>query len=342
MESIFKLSCTDERVDWSSFHATDMRRERKKSIAIVVFLFPLIVALYGLCCTWGDQSRSQDDSLRTPCIAVTFDDLPGVGALHDGETRLEMNRRLLKNLSEREVKATGFVNCARIQENDEILEAWLDAGMELGNHTSNHLDINAVDIGTWIEDVRTCDEFLRRSSGDSIRYFRYPMLHRGDTIVKREAGYEALKELGISIASVSVDNSESIVSRAYSEAIQKNDRDAQREVAGAYVGHIIDAIEHYQDVAHEVCGRDISHIVLLHVNTLAADQLGELLDALSAKDFSFISLEEALLDPVYSRKDVYIGVKGLSWLYRIEEDGERRVVWDDKQADDLTERLIRR
>lgn len=307
----------------------------------MIFFLLVIIMMYGIRSKLRNQSRLRDDFLVTPSIAITFDDLPGVGALREGETRLEMNHRLLKNLKERGVVATGFVNCARIQGNDEILKAWLDAGMELGNHTSNHLDINAVDIDEWIEDVHTCDEILRQISVDSVLFFRYPMLHRGDTIEKRDKGYKALVESGYSIAPVSVDNFDFILSRAYSKAIVNNDIDGQQKIASAYIKHIIDAIMHYQDVARDVCTRGIDHVLLLHVNTLAADHVGKLLDALSVKGFRFISLYEALQDPVYSRKDVYVGRKGLSWLYRIEKDGVKRAIWDDEQGWELEKRFLR-
>ena len=88
---------------------------------------------------------------------------------------------------------------------------------------------------------------------------------------------------------------------------------------------------HFQEVARTRLGRDVDQILLLHANALAADHLGSLLDALKAQGYDFISLEEALRDPVYDRADGYTGRKGLSWLYRFEPAIPEGAEWDDRE-----------
>jgi hypothetical protein len=47
----------------------------------------------------------------------------------------------------------------------------------------------------------------------------------------------------------------------------------------------------------------------------------------------FVSLAEALSDPIYSQRDRYIGPKGFSWLYRIDPEGTRAAqAWDAQEA----------
>ncbi len=78
-----------------------------------------------------------------PC-AVTVDDLPFVGyGLPLGEVR-PLSRDLVAALAARKVPAVAFVNEDRLFVPGEVdarialLTEWLDAGMELGNHTFGH------------------------------------------------------------------------------------------------------------------------------------------------------------------------------------------------------------
>jgi hypothetical protein len=65
-------------------------------------------------------------------------------------------------------------------------------------------------------------------------------------------------------------------------------------------------------------GRDVAHVTLLHVNRLAADHIADVLEALRQRGWQFITIREALTDPVYALRDVYVGGCGCSWLARIE------------------------
>lgn len=50
------------------------------------------------------------------------------------------------------------------------------------------------------------------------------------------------------------------------------------------------------------------------------DHLGGVLDAWKARGVRFVSLDEAMTDPVYARPDAYVGWGGLSWLARLDKD----------------------
>jgi peptidoglycan-N-acetylglucosamine deacetylase len=63
------------------------------------------------------------------------------------------------------------------------------------------------------------------------------------------------------------------------------------------------ALTHFTGVAHSVAGRDVAHVLLLHANALAADHLGQVLDDFRARGVVFVTLSEALSDPIYGRDD---------------------------------------
>jgi peptidoglycan/xylan/chitin deacetylase (PgdA/CDA1 family) len=82
-------------------------------------------------------------------IAVTIDDLPVVVKNSDLKKRQEITRKLLGHLKSKKIPAVGFVNENKlyreeklVAEEVELLTMWLDAGLELGNHTFSHMSLH--------------------------------------------------------------------------------------------------------------------------------------------------------------------------------------------------------
>jgi hypothetical protein len=150
-----------------------------------------------------------------------------------------------------------------------------------------------------------------------VRFFRFPYLRYGRTPEFHAAADSKLSSLGYRVAHVSAATSEWLLAGYYDEALKKGDGPLLRELSTAYVEHMRDTLHTARDLAEKKTGRDIAQITLAHVNRLAADHLGEVLTALRADGFRFVTLEEALRDPVYSQKDAYVGGCGCSWLARI-------------------------
>lgn len=147
-------------------------------------------------------------------------------------------------------------------------------------------------------------------------WFRFPCLHRGRTVERRDAAVRFVEKTGHRVATVSVDNSDYLLVKPYVDALKKGDQEKAREIGRAWVQHIVETVRHFRQVAVERTGRQVKHILLLHANAPAADYLDELLAALEKEGLTFISLEEAMKDPAYSRPDDYAGPSGPSWLYR--------------------------
>lgn len=267
-----------------------------------------------------------------PAVAITVDDLPWVGPLPPGMTRLQATDSVLAALAAHDVRATGFVNCDRVQAGAPVLRRWLDAGHQLGNHTSGHLDLNEAPPATWAADARSCDAFLRELTGEDRLPFRYPYLRRGHTAERYRAGREVIHAMDGVIAPVTIETLDWIMDAAYVAALRAGDRRRADAIVDAYADHVISASRHYRRVAEERVGRDVAHIALLHANALLAHHLGDLLDRLAREGFDFIPLETALDDPVYALDDDYRGREGISWLYRIAPAVPEAAEWDWAQA----------
>lgn len=269
-------------------------------------------------------------------IAITIDDLPWAGAVPpDG--RKAATLRLLDQLDKAGVKATGFVNCGKPDQ--ELLDLWVRRGHTLGNHTTEHLDIDKVPLEDWLTDARTCRASLSERLGAPPVFFRYPYLRNGKVEASRDRAHAVLTgELGHTVGRVSVDNHDWKLGFLYGDALVAGDAVRAAAIADYYPGHLRDAVHNYRDVARRKLGRDVKHVLLLHANALAADHLADALEVLRQDGARFISLEEALADPVYAMPDAYLGGGGLSWLYHVRPD-DQRYVWDDKAWRDLVSRF---
>jgi peptidoglycan/xylan/chitin deacetylase (PgdA/CDA1 family) len=85
-------------------------------------------------------------------VAITIDDLPrgNDGGPYDAAAMLAMTDKLMRPFREQHIPVIGFVNAGRHvdkpAELQAILNVWLDAGADLGNHSYSHIDINEVSL----------------------------------------------------------------------------------------------------------------------------------------------------------------------------------------------------
>jgi peptidoglycan-N-acetylglucosamine deacetylase len=267
-----------------------------------------------------------------PALALTIDDLPWIGPVRPGATRADALERLIADVVARDVPALGFANCDRAAPGAPLLRRWLDAGLELGNHSAAHLDLNRAPLAQWLADVRRCDAFLRTLTGAERLWFRYPFLHQGPTPERQAAALALLEELDAPVAHVTINTADWLLAVAFSRAVAAGDEGRAAAVADAFVDHVLRTTAHYQQVARDRMGRDVAHVLLLHANLLVAEHVGTLLDRLRAQGFRFVTLEAAQRDPVYAAPDDYTGGAGLSWLYRMAPAMPELQAWDDAEA----------
>lgn len=256
-------------------------------------------------------------SLFAQKIAITLDDLPfGYSGGFTDNQKIEAFDKILHTLKKHKVQATLFVTSGNMNEATKvILDKAVAAGHQLGNHTNNHYDLNRVSAEAYISDIDSCQQLTKKWINSN--YFRYAMLHRGNTKTKRDSVYAYLKENGFLIAPVTIDNNEWVYNRGYSLAMKIGDRKNMDQIAKEYLYHMKEVTARYQKLSLQLAKREIPQILLLHSNPINADYLGKLLDWYKKEGWDFITLDEALKDEFYSIKDDYVGPYGFSQLDRI-------------------------
>jgi peptidoglycan-N-acetylglucosamine deacetylase len=256
-------------------------------------------------------------------VVFTFDDIPGVGLGCDADGVAAMNRRLVGHLTRHKIPALGLVVdtnlCRDYTHLAKIYEIWLDAGIELGNHTASHLDLNTTPLDVFRKDTLIGDQTIQallKKRGMKRRYFRYPFLRAGLDLEKKRAFESFLNEQGYTIAPVTIDNDEYVYAAVYQRAMQRGDKRVADRVGDDYIRYMESMFEWYENLSQQTLGYELPQILLLHMNRLNAEHLDRLIAMAKKRGYKFISIDEALRDPAYKRMDRYVGPRGLSWLQR--------------------------
>jgi peptidoglycan/xylan/chitin deacetylase (PgdA/CDA1 family) len=265
-------------------------------------------------------------------VALTFDDLPLAAAgsenLKPGERVAEaraVNQAILAALKRHHVWAIAFVNEKKVvadgatEQNREILRQWIRSGNDLGNHTFSHADLSKISAAEFEQDVLDGEasiKTLMAEKGQPLRFLRFPFNHTGETAEKQRTIADFLKQHGYEVATCTIDNSDYVFARAYSAALHKRDLRSAQRLRSAYLAFTETEIEYYSRLDHQVFGREIPHVMLLHANRLNADMLDRILSIFEHMHYRFVTLDEAQSDPAYKTPDTFATPYGWMWGYR--------------------------
>lgn len=240
-----------------------------------------------------------------PVVALTFDDLPAVGTLPPGANRIDVATALVSVLKANRLEGTyGFVNGDKLESRPgapQALEIWLDAGMNIGNHTWSHMRLNANSVEAFEHDIAQ-NELPLEQYGESRdwRWFRYPFLEEGDTVEKRRAVRAYLRKRGYCIAQVTLEFKDWAWNDAYCRCLAKQDEAAIAWLRQSYLDTAAEYIRIGREEERIVFGREIPNVMLLHATPFTALMLSDLLDMLRKQGFGFESLPLVESDPAYA------------------------------------------
>lgn len=240
-----------------------------------------------------------------PQVAFTFDDLPAHGPLPPGMARPAVVKSILATLKREQMPPVyGFVNgfrVARFPYQLHILQAWHAAGEPMGNHTWSHPELDKTTAAKYEANIARDEATLRRvdAKGDW-HWFRYPFLQEGNTVEKREQVRGWLQAHGYRIAEVSMDFQDYQWNDVYARCAVKHDDAAIRSLHDSYLAAADEAIGVYREMAKTLYGHDTPYVLLLHVGAFDARMLPELIALFRERGFSFVTLEQAMADPIYS------------------------------------------
>lgn len=270
-----------------------------KFVAIVFFFLTAIPA-------WAEE------------VAITIDDLPFVLPSRTTPSEgLQIVRDINQALAAENVIATGFVIGQQVNsKSTPALEAFVGAGHLVGNHSWSHADYGTLTERQFRREILKTKRKIRRWTGGDL-LFRFPYLREGETPSTVAAAKKVLERLNYQNARVTIDNDEWRFNKEYMDALEAGDVEKAQVIAGRYIEHMKERSLHFARLGRQVFGRDIKQVLLIHMNKINADHLPELLAWYRSSSWTFITLEDALSDPIFKAPDSYFGRKGLSHIERV-------------------------
>lgn len=278
-------------------------------------------------------------------VAFTFDDLPAHGPLPPGEYRPEPIRTILKVLRENRMPQTyGFVNGFRTAEypyQSELLTEWIAAGDALGNHTWSHPELDRESAARYIHNIAENQPLLEKVDprGDW-HWFRFPYLEEGNTVAKREAVRSYLLDHHYRIAEVTIDFGDYLWNDVYARCAVKQDDAAIQSLATSYLATADEFITYSRTLSHQLYGRDIPYVLLLHVGAFDAKMLPRLIALFRQRGFEFVTLPQAESDPAYN-VDPKVAYPGGGLLLELEAQVRNVNLPDANEPEDQLARMCR-
>lgn len=74
--------------------------------------------------------------------------------------------------------------------------------------------------------------------------------------------------------------------------------------------------EFAEHASPRIFGREVAQTLLIHANDINADCLDDMLGRFTAREYHFVTLDEAMNDLAYQTKDTLVSTSGPTWLWR--------------------------
>ena len=239
-------------------------------------------------------------------LAVTVDDLPGTGPETGPFTYRSNVAGIIAALRAHGVQhATGFVIGSILEgrpERQAAIDAWIEAGFEVGNHTYTHPSLATSDIGAYLASIeanRPLIESLEKRTGQHAHYFRPPYLEEGATAGDRRALTEYLAAHRYTMARVSTDFGDWLYSQPYARCLARGDHHGLDLLRHRYVEDAAATLAWSAAAAQQLVGRPITQVLLVHATIATAQMLDAALTAFDRVGVHYASLDEALSYSVY-------------------------------------------
>lgn len=230
--------------------------KKKNIIALVVCLIFVSVTAVGVYFAATETASAAAPARKIPVYRVQTEEKV-VALTFDAAWGADKTQGILDILAEYNADATFFLVGFWIEKFPETVKKIADAGLEIGNHSENHLNMSGLGSGEQNAEITSVNEAIYELTGKTPKYFRAPF---GDYCNSLMTTVESLGMVGVQWSIDSLDWKG--LSAAEIE---------RRVVPNAKNGDII----------------------LMHNNSdHVLDALPLLLMGLSAKGFRFVSLDE--------------------------------------------------
>lgn len=161
-----------------------------------IITFSLICALIGFC---GFLSKSTDQTTSAtpksiPIYSVERQD-NAISLTFDCAWGSEDMDKILSVLNKHNIKATFFVLGTWAKDNAQAMKNIVAGGHEIGNHSYNHTYYTTLSSSAMIEDIKKCNEEIKKACGAIPSLFRAPSGDYNNNVISasKESGMEYIQ-----------------------------------------------------------------------------------------------------------------------------------------------------
>lgn len=252
-----------------------------------------------------------EQPLKGVKIAITVDDMfEWIGTRRFANySFLEIAQRFSRAFEAHNIRGVySFNNTAAAVEDVHIktvFDYWCAQGQYVGNHTHHHGSVDWMPSSQYIDDIEQSERIiLPWVSKSPRRFFRYCFDMWGSSFEKQQDVGTYLAREGYEIAPISIWFYDANFAQAYIRSLATGDESAQHWLRERFVETAIEQLRVQAAAARVIFQREPAHIWLIHGTAIAADCLSRVLDEYARLGVEFVSLEEAMQDPMNQRQPV--------------------------------------
>jgi peptidoglycan/xylan/chitin deacetylase (PgdA/CDA1 family) len=274
-------------------------------------------------------------------IALTFEKLPYMEPLGFWTPR-EISNQVLRTLAQHSIESVGFVVEEKIDLDPStyvVLTDWVEKGQRLGNSTYAYVDLNELPVRDFLGHIADGGKYIRKATWVARQplYFRYPMLHEGDTESKKTQVARRLRDAGFVLVPATVFVTDYEFNHLYADQQRQDELDRLQSL---FLDLILSTVEYAEQQSQAVFGREIPQILNLHLGVATAQYLDPLLNALTERGYTFITVDKALADEAYESDELYLGGASLGFIDRVA--ATRELPFDENRGRLLRREIARR
>lgn len=202
----------------------------------------------------------------------------------------------------------------------KLQEEWLRRGNLMGNMTYSFKILRRTTPQEFIQDVQMNDRLLAplwQKYKPQQKYFRYPRFRAeqpGDDQIQA-----ALKLAGYLAVPATIDPRDDQFNNVYRWALEAGDQSCANLIKSYFRTLLLDRSLKARQVAMRLVGRDVKHILVLRANRFTCENLADILAWYKQLGARFITIGEALSDPIYSDQEAAIRIMSQVRVEQLEQ-----------------------
>lgn len=184
-----------------------------------------------------------------------------------------------------------------------VQERWLQSGNLVGNMTYSRIRVRKKSAASYVEDVERNDQLLAplwEKYPHEKKYFRFIRLNPGPDRQKQAEIRNYLKRKDYVEVPATIYSPDRKLSQVYCSALARGDQTCANYIKASLKSFLLDSTLRARNLAGKIHGQEARHILVVGANQLICDSLGDILRLYKGLGARFISLDEALKDPLYS------------------------------------------